>query len=71
MSRSQSRGFPRWNKATYEAVARAVRVARAQLYPLCDDKTANEIMWELAKEFKRDDPKFEELQFIAACSPSP
>ena len=71
MSRSLSRGFPRWNKATHEAVALAVRVARAQLHPHCDDKTANEIMWELAKEFKRDNPKFEELRFIAACSPSP
>ena len=52
-------------------VALCIRNARSQLGAECDDKTANEITWELAKFFKSDNPKFEELRFIAACSPSP
>jgi hypothetical protein len=40
------------------------------MYPHCDDKTANEITWELARMFKADNPKFDELKFIAACTES-
>jgi hypothetical protein len=62
---------PVWQRATYNAVAQSIRIARAQLGEHCDEKTANEITWELAKIFKKDNPKFEELRFLAACSPSP
>ena len=61
---------PRWTRRDYDAVARCVREARASLGPQCDDKTANEITWELTRMFKVDNPRFEELKFIAACTES-
>lgn len=70
MSRSLIPGFSRWNRATYEATARSIRAARATLGPQLDDKTANEITWNMAMMFKADNPKFEELKFIAACTES-
>jgi hypothetical protein len=62
---------PFWTKRDYEMTAKCIRIARQQLGPQCDDKTANEITWEFCKLFKEDSPRFEELTFLAACSPSP
>ena len=60
----------RWSRVDYEYVAQAIRKARAALGDEAHDKTANEITWNLATMFKRDNPRFEELKFIAACTES-
>lgn len=61
---------PRFTHIDYEMIAEVLRAARAQVGEELHDKTANEIMWELAKMFKADNPRFEELKFIAACTES-
>jgi hypothetical protein len=65
---------PQYSKADYLIFASAIRAARAEWaalkHPEADGAAEgfNAVIWQLCKLFKDDNPRFEELKFIAACS---
>ncbi len=70
-SRVRRMSHTKWARADYEYVSQAIRKARSALGEEAHDKSINEITWNLAKMFQKDNPdRFDELKFIAACTES-
>jgi hypothetical protein len=66
--RSQGRIHAKYSKRDYESFAKSIRKARETLGAEVNEKTINEIIWGLCQMFMADNPEFEELRFIGACS---
>jgi len=68
------RGYCKYSKRDYESFAKSIRGAREKLATddiganVTIDLAINEIIWGLCELFKKDNPEFEELRFIGACS---
>jgi hypothetical protein len=67
----------RWSRRDYEIFAKIVRDARKELRTLdgglkdeAHDEGVNAVVWQMCKVFKADNPLFEELKFVGACSES-
>lgn len=64
------RQSPKYSKRDYVSFAKAIRKARETLPDPTPEhlEAINEIIWGLIELFKADNPEFEELRFIPACS---
>jgi hypothetical protein len=66
--------YCKYSKRDYESFAKSIRGAREKLATddiganVTIDLAINEIIWGLCELFKKDNPEFEELRFIGACS---
>lgn len=61
---------PRYTKRDFEFVAKAFRDAHTELAGEHDHATMMALAWQFCRRFKADNPRFEELKFIAACTES-
>jgi hypothetical protein len=68
------RGYCKYSKRDYESFAKSIRGAREEWLKLhtadpdAGIEAFNAVIWGLIQMFKKDNPEFEELRFIGACS---